>query len=76
MGGIGYAGFYTFQQDGLDFRFNGLKEITALQKQFEWNETEYNRSDECIRKYGGNQYCNITNVNAPPTVGHYAERER
>lgn len=60
-----FAGLYVLAKDGLPDRFKELLETKAL---FAWDDAGRNRSEACTKKYGADQYCNITDLNASPTV--------
>jgi peptidoglycan/LPS O-acetylase OafA/YrhL len=61
---IGAAGYVVYKQKGFGFR---LQQNEILRKQFDWNNL-YNKSEECKKKFPGDDYCNVTNANIPPNI--------
>jgi peptidoglycan/LPS O-acetylase OafA/YrhL len=61
---MGAVGFLIYKENGLVFR---LQNNEILLKQFDWNSS-YNKSEECKKKFPGDDYCNISNPNISPNV--------
>ena len=64
---VGFAGYNTYERNGLDFRKSGVL-LSEQRAQFLWDVNGRNRSEECLKKYGGRQYCNITDIVSEPDV--------
>lgn len=66
----GIFGIYVYKTEGIAHRFYDLEDWQLsknLHSQLAWPETN-NRTKECTKKYGGDQYCLISNIDKPPTA--------
>lgn len=61
---VGLVGYVIFKKNGLSFR---LQNNDIIRNQFNWN-SYYNKSEECQKKFPGDDYCNISNPKAAPNV--------
>lgn len=65
---VGITGFYTFKNDGLDFRIKEDQFHEQVMDQFEWG---LNAQASCVAKYSITSefdYCNLTHANTEPTA--------
>ncbi len=60
---IAIFGYIIKIQKGFSYRINSNEVLN----QFDWNKS-YNSSKECLEKYPGDDYCNISNILIPPDV--------
>jgi peptidoglycan/LPS O-acetylase OafA/YrhL len=61
---IGTLGYGVYKEGGFSFR---VQENEAYRKQFEWNDL-YNSSAACKEKFPGDDYCNVSSLDTPPSV--------
>jgi hypothetical protein len=64
LSSLAMLGYFTWKSDGWPNRVAKQETINA---QFEWDRT-LNSNAACRAKYPGDQYCNITDLQAPPTA--------
>ncbi len=57
------VGFLGYRNEGFDNRYSAYKEIM---KQIKWPE-RFSITNDCRAKYGGDQYCLISNIKSDPT---------
>ena len=66
----GLFGLYIYKSKGLTDRLNHIESwqiSNSIHSQLDWPETN-NKTKECTKKYGGDQYCLISNIDKPPTA--------
>lgn len=66
----GLFGLYIYKAEGVADRLNHLESwqiSNSIHSQLDWPETN-NKTKECTKKYGGDQYCLISNIDKPPTA--------
>lgn len=64
LSSLAILGYLTWKSDGWPDRMIRQETINA---QFEWDRT-LNSNAACRAKYPGDEYCNITDLSAPPTA--------
>ncbi len=67
---VALLGWIVYSEGGFPFRIDDGHSGRLAAKyrlQLEWPEN-YNRSAECVAKYGADQYCLVENIAEPPTV--------
>lgn len=61
------VGITIYKLDGLPNRVHNFEHFLKVQNQFIWKKSN-NADPDCLKKYGGDQYCKITDINRTPTI--------
>lgn len=63
---VGYVGYNAYSRNGLEFR-NKATSLQHLQvQQLDWGR--YGANPACTSRYPSSQFCNITDIDKPPTA--------